>query len=123
MGQASPFKPIALVVEDDYWQRQMAVALLDESGMDVIQCDSAEGAMRVLEKMGRRVALMFTDVNLAGQMSGVELAHLAKRRFASLHVIVTSGLSLKESLPDGALFLSKPWLPLDVLREAERSQH
>jgi two-component system, cell cycle response regulator CpdR len=123
MGQANPFKPVALVVEDDFFQRQMAVALLDESGMDVMQCESAEEAMRVLEKIGRRVALMFTDVNLAGRMSGVELAHFAKRRFVGIHVIVTSGRSLRENLPDGALFFPKPWLPLDVLREAERSQH
>ena len=123
MGQASPFKPIALVVEDDFWQRAMAVTLLEESGMNVIQCESAERAMSVLEKVGRRIALMFTDVNLAGRMDGVQLAHFAKRRFAGLHVIVTSGLSLRESLPDGALFFPKPWLPLDVLREAERSRH
>ena len=53
MGQASPFKPIALVVEDDFWQREMAVTLLEESGMGVIQCESAEAAMSVLEKIGR----------------------------------------------------------------------
>jgi two-component system, cell cycle response regulator CpdR len=123
VGQASPFKPIALVVENDFFQREMAVALLDESGMDVMQCESAEEAMSVLQKMGRRIALMFTDVNLAGRMNGVQLAHFAKQRFASLHVIVTSGLSLRESLPVGALFLPKPWLSLDVLREAERSRH
>jgi two-component system cell cycle response regulator CpdR len=123
MGQASPFKPIALVVEDDYWQREMAVALLEESGMGVLQCESAEAAMGVLEKMGGCISMVFTDVNLAGRMSGVELAHFAKRRFANVHVVVTSGLPMKESLPDGALFFPKPWLSLDVLREAERSQH
>jgi two-component system, cell cycle response regulator CpdR len=123
MGQASPFKPIALVVEDDFLQREMAVTLLEESGMDVIQCESAEAAMSVLQKMGRGIALMFTDVNLAGRMNGVQLAHFAKQRFASLHVIVTSGLSLRESLPVGALFFPKLWLSLDVLREAERSRH
>ena len=37
MGQASPFKPIALVVEDDVWQRELAVVLLEDSEMDVIQ--------------------------------------------------------------------------------------
>ena len=33
MGQASPFKPIALVVEDDAMQRAMAAMLLQECGM------------------------------------------------------------------------------------------
>jgi hypothetical protein len=42
MGQKSPYKPIALVVEDDVWQREWAVVLLEESEMGVLQCDSAE---------------------------------------------------------------------------------
>ena len=33
MGQASPFKPIALVVEDDVLQRELAVVLLEECEM------------------------------------------------------------------------------------------
>ena len=45
MGQASPFKPIALVVEDDASQRELVVVLLEESEMGVIQCQSAEEAL------------------------------------------------------------------------------
>jgi hypothetical protein len=33
------------------------------------------------------------------------------------------GLALTKSLPEGAMFLPKPWLALDVLREADRSHH
>jgi two-component system cell cycle response regulator CpdR len=123
MDQASPFKPIALVVEDDIMQRAMAATLLEESGMGVIECESAEAALRVLEKMGGCFSLMFTDINLSGRMDGVELAHLAHDRCPDLRVVVTSGLAPKTRLPDGATFMSKPWLPLDLLREAERSQH
>jgi len=36
---------------------------------------------------------------------------------------VTSGLTLTKSLPEGVMFMPKPWLALDVLREAERSLH
>jgi two-component system cell cycle response regulator CpdR len=123
MAQASPFKPIALVVEDDAMQRELAVVLLEESGMGVIQCESAEAALRVLEKMGGCFSLMFTDVNLSGRIDGVELACFVHHRFPSLRVVVTSGLPPKTRLPDGARFLSKPWLALDLLGEAERSQH
>jgi two-component system cell cycle response regulator CpdR len=123
MGQKSPYKPVALVVEDDVRQREWVMTLLEESEMDVFQCDSAEGALRILEKMGGCVSLMFTDVNLAGKMDGVELAHFATQCCPNIHVIVTSGRALTKSLPEGAIFMPKPWLPLDVLREAERSQH
>jgi len=123
MGQKSPYKPIALVVEDDVWQREWVVVLLEESEMGVIECDSAEEALRILEKMGGCVSLMFTDVNLVGKIDGVELAHFATQCCPNIHVIVTSGRALTKSLPEGAIFMPKPWLPLDVLREAERSQH
>jgi CheY-like chemotaxis protein len=122
MGQ-SAFKPIALVVEDDVWQRQLAVVLLEECEMGVIECESAEEALRILEKMGEYVSMIFTDVRLAGEIDGVELAHFAKQSFPDIHVIVTSGLALTKSLPEGATFMLKPWLPLNVLREAHRSLH
>jgi two-component system cell cycle response regulator CpdR len=123
MGQAKPFKPIALVVEDDALERELMVALLEEeSRMGVIQCQSAEEALRVLEKMGGYVAMIFADVNLAGKIDGVELAHFTTQCYPNIHVVVTSGLALTKSLPQGATFMPKPWLPLDMLREAERSQ-
>jgi len=122
MGQATPFKPTALVVEDDELQREMVATLLEESEMGVIQCESAEAALLVLDKMGGCISMMFADVNLAGRINGIELAHAAKNRYPNMHVIVTSGTTHKMKLPEGAAFMQKPWLPLDVLREAERSQ-
>src|SRR5580692_1491510 len=92
MGQAGPFKPIALVVEDDVFQRDLAVLVLEESEISVIQCENAEEALRVLEKMDGCVSMMFTDVNLTGKIDGVELAHFATQCYPNIHVIVTSGL-------------------------------
>jgi DNA-binding NtrC family response regulator len=123
MGQASPFKPIALVVEHDALQRELVVVLLEESEMSVIQCQSAEEALLVLEKMGGCMSMMFTDVDLVGKIDGAELVHFATEQYPNMHVIVTSGIAPTKSLPKGVTFMSKPWLPLDVLREAERSQH
>jgi CheY-like chemotaxis protein len=62
MGQANPFKPMALVVEDDVLEREMVAALLEESEMGVIQCASAEEALRVLEKIGRHVSMIVTTL-------------------------------------------------------------
>jgi two-component system, cell cycle response regulator CpdR len=123
MGQAKPFKPIALVVEDDVSERELVVVLLEESEMEVIQCQSAEAALWMLEWMDGRVSMIFTDVSLAGKIDGVELAHFATQSYPNIHVIVTSGLGVPKSLPEGALFMPKPWLPLDVLREAEHSRN
>ena len=122
MGQSKPFRTTALVVEDDAMQREMIALLLEESEYDVIQCESAEAAELVLEKLANSLAFLMTDVNLAGTMNGVELAHIAKQRNPSLDVVVTSGKPLRQKLPDGAKFWEKPWAALDVLREAELAQ-
>jgi len=120
MGQSKPFRATALVVEDDPMQREMICLLLEESDMDVIECESAEAAELVLEEAGASLVLMMTDVQLAGHKNGVELAHVAKKFNPDMDVIVTSGIPLRQELPDGAIFWTKPWAPLDVIREAEK---
>jgi DNA-binding NtrC family response regulator len=122
MGQLTPVRATALVVEDDPMQREMICVLLEESNYNVIQCESAEAAELVLDKYCNSLALMITDVSLAGRMNGVELAHIATSRNPELDVVVTSGRALPEALPLGAKFWSKPWAALDVLREAEWAQ-
>ena len=120
MGQTKPFRATALVVEDDPMQREMICLLLEESDMDVIECESAEAAELVLEEAGASLVLMMTEVQLAGHKSGVDLAHVAKKFNPDMDVIVTSGIPLRQALPDGTIFWKKPWAPLDVIREAEK---
>ena len=138
MRQATPFKPIALVVEDDEMQRELVALLLEECDMGVIQCESAETALVVLDKLGTSLSMLYADVNLSGEMNGVDLAHIATKEYPDIatkeypdiatkeypdiHVVVASGKALPKDLPHQALFMPKPWLTLDLLREAERSQ-
>jgi DNA-binding NtrC family response regulator len=113
----------ALVVENDEMLRSLVSLLLEESDMDVIQCESAEAAVLILEESGDQVSLVFTDVELAGVMDGIELAHIAKSKFPDMHVLVTSGAPRIRRLPDGSVFMAKPWHPIDLLREAEKTFH
>jgi len=120
MGQSKPFRATALIVEDDPMQRDMICLLLEESEVDVIECETAEAAELVLERAAGSLVLMMTDVQLAGNMDGVELAHIARKFNPEMGVIVTSGKPMHQQLPDGVQFWAKPWAPLDVIREAER---
>src|ERR1700753_919229 len=122
MGQSTSFRATALVVEDDPTQREMICVLLEESNYNVIQCESAEAAELVLDKYCNSLALMITDVSLAGRMNGVELAHIATSRNPELDVVLTSGRALPQPVAQGAKFWCKPWAGLDVLREAEWAQ-
>jgi DNA-binding NtrC family response regulator len=123
MGQAGPFKPIALVVEDDILQRERVVALLEESEMGVIECEDTQGALGVLDKLGDCVSVMFIDTKPTGKLDDVELARFATQSYPNIHAIVTSAIPPTKSLPKGVTVIPKQWLPLDVLREAARSLH
>ena len=108
MGQSKPLRATALIVEDDPMQRDMICLLLEESDVDVIECESAEAAELVLERAGDRLVMMMTDVHLAGNMDGVELAHIARKFNPEIGVIVTSGRPLHQALPDGCLLYTSP---------------
>ena len=108
---------LALVVEDDQFQREILSDLLRDEHIEVIACESAEAAELVLEQVGESLCVLITDVELAGAETGIELASNAKRFFPELNVIVVSGRD-QLALPPDVHFLKKPWRPLDLLREA-----
>lgn len=121
MGQAKDPRPLALVVEDDEDQRALLSALFEESEMHVVECESAEAALGVLDHCDDEPALLFTDINLAGTMDGLSLARRTRARFPNVTIIVTSGHDTPRHMPPGMMFMQKPWRALDVLREAEKS--
>jgi CheY-like chemotaxis protein len=113
---------LALVVEDEPEIRALAETLLEETELDVIGCDSAESALSVLQARGGDVALVFADVRLAGQMDGLQLARAVATLWPRARLVITSGHGLpRPELPREAVFIAKPWRPLDVLVEAERA--
>lgn len=101
---------IALVVEDDPLQRVHLADLLKEQGLEVVECASAEAAELVLVATGTELRALVTDVNLAGDTSGVELAQYAKRKFPQLNVVMVSGRG-PPYIPQDTRFLMKPVLP------------
>lgn len=123
MEQAQAYKRLALVVEDDPVQRETIVTLLEGSDMDVIQCESGEAAEMVLEHVGGCLTTLLTDVSLAGSMDGIELAQIAHERYPALRIVVISATPRVSRLPDGTSFISKPWSPLELLRQTQMTRH
>ena len=76
----SSIPSLALVVEDDQFQREILTDLLKTENMDVIQCESAEAAELVIAKVGAELKLLVTDVRLAGHGNGIELAEFAQQQ-------------------------------------------
>ena len=64
------------VVEDDARVRRVTVARLRSLGYEVIEADSGAAALSLLAAHPK-IAMLFTDVVMAGGMNGDELADVA----------------------------------------------
>jgi DNA-binding NtrC family response regulator len=106
---------MTLVVEDDSLQREVLADILKREGLEVIECTTAEAAELVLATTGLELRALVTDVHLDGEMSGIELAEYAKRKYPDLNVIVMSGRDTP-TLPRDTRFLQKPFRPAELLQ-------
>jgi CheY-like chemotaxis protein len=111
-GMMSNF--VALIVEDDPFQREFLADLLKSEGLDVLECENAEVAELVLATTGTELRALVTDIQLSGGMSGVELAQYAKDRFPGLNVVMVSGRDSSQ-VPHDIHFLLKPYVPKQLL--------
>jgi CheY-like chemotaxis protein len=124
MGQAQRKRRTALVVEDDAELRWLTATLLEESELDIVECESAEAALAIMLIRGPDVTMIFADIRLPGVMDGVDLAREVKMRWPHLTVVLTSGNPGERinHLPPGVVYMPKPWQPLNVLMVAERAR-
>jgi DNA-binding NtrC family response regulator len=111
-GMMSNF--VALIVDDDPLQRECLADLLRSEGLEVVECANGEVAELVLASTGAELRALVTDVELGGEMSGVELAQYAKRRFPGLNVVMISGQG-PPYIPQDTRFLMKPYQPQQLL--------
>ena len=67
-----------LLVEDEILVRWATAAVLREAGYQVLDVETADEALPILE--GRSdIAVVFTDINMPGDMDGQALAFEVKR--------------------------------------------
>jgi PAS domain S-box-containing protein len=100
--EVSPDQECILVVEDDDDVRSYSVECLRDLGYRVIEAHDGPAALRLLERQGASVDLLFTDVVMPG-MSGKELADLAREAHPQLRVLYTSGYTRNAIVHGGRL--------------------
>jgi CheY-like chemotaxis protein len=98
-----------------------AADTLTDAGYTVLEVTTADDALRLLEEKNG-IDLLFTDVNMAGDLSGFDLAREVAERWPEITIIVCSGAARPEpgDLPTKARFIDKPYsatLVHQVLRE------
>lgn len=109
MMTSHPKLPV-LVVEDEIFIRMVAIDALEDSGFTILEAGNAREALNVLEETPD-VALIFTDINMPGDIDGLDLAAAVANRWPDIEIIVTSGgVRLREAdIPDAGKFLPKPY--------------
>lgn len=107
-----------LVVEDDVLVRMVASDILTDAGFRVYEAHDACEAMTLLEARSD-VRVVFTDWNMPGNIDGLGLARLVRKRLPEVGVLVTSGKMhpAPDELPAGVRFLAKPYRPSALIEE------
>src|ERR1700753_1511065 len=78
--QSSDKKPVVLIVEDEFLIRMQAVEMVSAAGFDVVEAESADEAILILERRSD-IAVVFTDINMPGSMDGLRLAAAIRGRW------------------------------------------
>lgn len=101
-----------LVVEDEPLIRIVATDAIADSGVMAWEAGDAAEALEALQKHPH-IGLVVTDVNMPGEMDGLDLAETVGETRPEVPVIVTSGqVAVKpEELPNSGAFLPKPYRP------------
>lgn len=99
-----------LLVEDQADLRELLADVMQDKGMDVRTVGNADAAMELLQS-GYACDVLFSDVQMPGQISGAQLGDYVARTLPQARVILASGHPRFKlpPLPPGAHFLQKPF--------------
>jgi DNA-binding response OmpR family regulator len=105
-----------LIVEDEFLIRATLVEVLQDEGYEVVAAESGEEALEVMRADGG-IALMMTDMNLAGAMDGVTLASASRGLRGGLPVIFMTGRPDRVPPLDPAIeaMVSKPYTGTEII--------
>jgi signal transduction histidine kinase/CheY-like chemotaxis protein len=118
-------KPTILVVEDNDSVRDVAAAMIEEMGFDVLTAINGPEGLKIIEER-RDINLMISDVIMAGGMNGPELVAKAMKIRPKLKVLFMSGYApgsvrLMQDLPDSVELVNKPFTRNDLTEKVRRA--
>ena len=97
-----------LFVEDDVLVRDVVGPALEALDFVVTIAPDGAAALALLDG-GRRFDVMFSDVVMPGEVSGLQLAHVVRERFPEMRVILATGYSERQISVPGVPILAKPY--------------
>jgi DNA-binding NtrC family response regulator len=97
-----------LVVDDDFLLRLNTIDILEQAGFEVVEAGDAASALALLQEMPC-VQLICTDVQMLGELDGIDLALRVQERHPEMKVIIMSAQSGHRVRLPSLPFLSKPF--------------
>ena len=114
-----------LVVEDNDSVRDVAAAMIEEMGFDVITATSGPEGLKIIES-ATEIDLVLSDVIMAGGMNGPELVAKAIKLRPELRVLFMSGYApgsvrQMQDLPDTIDLVNKPFTRNDLTEKVRKA--
>jgi CheY-like chemotaxis protein len=113
VNEPAPKRPVILVAEDEVLLRILISEVLQDQGYNVVEAANAAEALRVLAACPD-VRVVVTDVEMPPGPSGIELAQHVRERWPYIQVLITSGRVIPAGLPEGVVFIAKPWTAVSL---------
>ena len=113
--------PSILVVEDEVLIRLTVADHLRDCGFRVLEAANGDEACRIMEA-GETVDLVFTDIQMPGQLDGFSLARWVRDRKPGVPVLLTSGYVKSAELAHDLCteIVSKPYDHDDLVKRLRR---
>jgi DNA-binding NtrC family response regulator len=106
---------VVLIVENDVLLRLVTASNLRDAGFEVIEAVNPAEALRILARVP--VDVLFSDIDVPGNMDGLALAQWVRQSQADTRIILTSGAAKAPGdVEEYASFLPKPYAEKDVER-------
>ena len=113
--EQSSVAPVVLIVENDVLLRLVTASNLRDAGFEVIEAANPAEALRILARVP--VDVLFSDIDMPGNMDGLALAQWVRQSQADTRIILTSGAAKAPGdVEEYASFLPKPYAEKDVER-------
>jgi DNA-binding NtrC family response regulator len=100
-----------LLAEDEPLIRMLMAEILAEEGFDVLEADHAAAALELLDFRADTVHFLLTDIDMPGQIDGIDLAHHVAGHWPWIALGIASAAARPavHELPFGCKFFSKPY--------------
>jgi DNA-binding NtrC family response regulator len=101
-------RPAVLIVDDDLLVRLHAADILQDAGFEVVEASNAANALAILHETPC-FQLICTDVQMPGELDGIDLALRVLERHPEMRVIIMSAHCGHGDRLPSVPFLSKPF--------------